>query len=173
MRVLFYTIFILSSGTACAQAETPVILNGTTNSVPATNNTNVIPPSSFNLEKVEEEESLKLDSSAYKIPAASKESLELKDIHQKPSRKKFKASRKAKEAATFEESESLMEDAEKVTDESINANEVLDDTYSNSQSTKALEMQNMSTGFSSTYSTSDMQRTSRSPSVQQQFQMMD
>ncbi|MFK7786688.1 MAG: hypothetical protein AB8B56_16335 [Crocinitomicaceae bacterium] len=169
MRVLFYTILILSSGTACAQAETPVILNGTTNIAPATNNTNVVTPSHELKER--EEESLEVDSSASIVPVMSKESLNLEDINQEPSRKKYKMSRRAKQSSTFEEAEPVMEDAEKVNDELIISTEGIDDGYSNSQSTKAVEMQNVSTGFSSTYSVSDMQRTSRSPSIQQQFQM--
>jgi hypothetical protein len=168
MRVLFYTIFILSSGTIVAQTETPAVLNNTTNNVPATNNSNVTSPT-LSVEELEEE-AVEVDSTVA-VPVVRQEAVQVKGIRSKSARKKFKSAEPIQEVPAYKESVPVMDmEAEKdLDDEKISTEGVsLDESE---QSVKAMEMQSVSTNFSSTYSTSDMQRTSRSPSVQQQYQM--
>lgn len=173
MRVLIYTMLILSSGTAFAQQETQeteeieVIFNGNTNNIPVTNNTNTnsnvaTPP--LTIESLEKE-SIDLDSTA--APTISTKDLRKKKIQRIPAKGKFKPSKRIEESPSIE-AEPIME--EKVLDDVEMSNEGIGYNF-DSESAKAVEMNKVSTKFSSTYSTSDTQRMSRSPSMQQQVQM--
>ncbi|MDG1333191.1 MAG: hypothetical protein P8P74_12730 [Crocinitomicaceae bacterium] len=165
MRVLIYTMFILSSGTLLAQQGNETL--NSTNKAPVTNNnTNVVSPN-MELETIEEE-SIQADSTLVVPASISTKSLERKEIQRKPARgKKYKSSTRIQESPAIQSEpvmdEKVMEDAEMINTQ--------DGSYGNSQSVKAVEMKTVSTNFSSTYSTSDTQRTSRSPSIQQQVQM--
>ena len=164
MRVLIYTIFLLSSGTLFAQQETE-ILNGETNNIPATNNSNVVTPT-LTIESAEE--STEADSTAAAPPPViSSKALRKKEIQSKPAKGKFKSSKRTQESPAMEAEPMLDEKA--IEEEEMVTHGV--DSYSSAEMSKAVEMKTVSTNFSSTYSTSDTQRTSRSPSIQQQVQM--
>jgi len=158
MRVLIYTIFFLSSASVFAQNNNE-ILNETNSNAPATTNSNVVTPGI--VEKSEAEEVETVDSTATAVPVIETESRGRKEVQRAPARvKKYKSS------------EQMEEMPQPVFDK--NDSEIITEGagYSfGSESAKAVEMKKVSTNFSSTYSTSDMQRSSRSPSLQQQIQM--
>lgn len=173
MRVLIYTIFILSSVVSFAQQQETETLNGVTNTPETNNNSNIATPILELEEAMEEaeetkEEEIEVDSTELvPVRTISTESLRKKDIQRKPSRGKFKSTRRVQESPAFQAEpleEEVYEDVDVI-------NQGVDFNYSSSEAAKAVEMKNVSTSFSSSYSTSDMQRTSRSPSVQQQVQM--
>lgn len=159
MRVLLYIFVVVSSGMLFGQSNNET-LNNTTNA-PATNsNSNNVP---MRLEGINE-----LDTTTLIVPESttveptSVKSIELKRIPA-PKREVYRGKSKMEEAAPAADEEVILE------------KELLDaeDSYGGAveESTKALEMKKVSEGFSSTYSISDMQRTSRSPSDLQQIQM--
>lgn len=162
MRVLLYIFVVVSSGMLFGQSNNET-LNNTTNA-PATNsNSNNVP---MRLEGINE-----LDTTTLIVPESttveptSVKSIELKRIPA-PKREVYRGKSKMEEAVPT---------APAADEEVVLEKELLDaeDSYGGAveESTKALEMKKVSEGFSSTYSISDMQRTSRSPSDLQQIQM--
>lgn len=169
MRVLVYTLLFLSSGSLIAQQGVEVT-NGTMNNAPATNNSNMsIPvPSSQELEET------KLDTTIQVTPARankiSTESIQKKEIQKIETRGKSK-SYKRESNERIEESVPAMEESPLKDINQTVESDADNSTVESTESLKAVEMKKVSVGFSSTYSTSDLQRTSRSPSFQQQIQM--
>ena len=165
MRVLIYTIVFLSSGSLHAQHG-----NENLNNPPVTNNTNVVSPT-ITVEEVEELEEVEMDSTiaapAAPSPKISTESIQKKEIQS------VQVRRKSKSAKRLEKEQSI--DAEPAKDiqviDDLNESRELEGYASSTESVKAVEMKEVSTNFSSTYTTSDMQRSQRSPSIQQQVQM--
>ena len=166
MRVLVYTILFLSSSSILAQ-QGNVILNGTTN-----NNNNIEINRNSNAAPIFiMEEEVEMDSTIQVLPAPatkiSSESIQKKEIQKKPAKGKYKASKRSKEGRSME--------AEPAMENEVQEDQYLefkdDSGYSAIESGKAVEMEKVSVGFSSTNISSDTQRTSRSPSFQQQIQM--
>lgn len=171
MRVLVYTILFLSSGSILAQNANE-LNNGNTNSTPIyTNNSNVA-PNNIILEEVEEVEEVEFDTTIV-VPSApaskiSSESMNKKGIQKVEAKGKSKGSKRFK-AVPIQEAEprdvrDLLDDTE-LEVESISSNSA------NISHEKQMEMEGYSVGFTVSKSSSDTQRTSRSPSMQQQVQM--
>lgn len=160
MRVLLYTIVLLASSSIAAQQGVPANNSNVYNSNSVTNS-----PEQF--------EEVEMDSVVEIInkPAADKsiQKIERKEVD---SREKSKSAKKTESLQKSSPAEGiqLMEESTKY--ELEDASPPPPPMPAPSQeSSKALEMRNVSTGFSSTSVNSDMQRTSRSPSYQQQIQM--
>ncbi len=156
MRVVLYIFMIVSSGTLFGQ-QVNENLNNTTNS-PATN-TNVSPTITL-------EESVVIDSTANEMVPQTTEDLESIQVKKAPGAKRFRFNGKSKmqDAAPASPAKDIeVEEKETMYDESYGASSV--------ESSKSLKMQSVSVEFSNSYSSSDLQRTSRSPSDLQQLQM--
>ncbi len=164
MRVLLYTIMLLTSSCIFAQQGTPANnSNG--------NNNNISVPTMETVEEVEMDTTA--EQSITPASARSSEKLERKEIQSKEiqTQGKSKATKKV-------EAEQEMAPVEDMKIEGLkDAQDKLDDAMPAPPSppapsiAKAAEMKNVSTGFSTTNLDSDMQRSSRSPSLQQQVQM--
>lgn len=165
MRVLVYTIMFLSSSSLLAQQ---VSTNGTNNS-PATNNVNITLPLS-----TEEVEEMEMDSVLQEItikaPKATTESLRKKEIQKVEKEVKQKGYRQESNEGLAVPSAAMNEKIQEDSDLKLESDEESFEAES-VESVKAAEMKKVSVDFSNTSSTSDMQRASRSPSFQQQFQM--
>ncbi len=156
MRVVLYIFMIVSSGTLFGQ-QVNENLNNTTNS-PATN-TNVSPTITL-------EESVVIDSTANEMVPQTTEDLESIQVKKAPGAKRFRFNGKSKmqDAAPASPAKDIeVKEKETLYDESYGASSV--------ESSKSLKMQSVSVEFSNSYSSSDLQRTSRSPSDLQQLQM--
>lgn len=156
MRVLLYIFMIVSSGTLFSQ-QVNENLNNTTNA-PATN-TNSAPVITL-------EESIEADSTMNEGVTLDKKSIDAISVKKAPASRRFRSSGKKKMEQAVPASP--MEETEEVQDK-----ELLDEVgYGSSvESSKASEMKVVSTEFSNSYTSSDLQRTSRSPSDLQQIQM--
>ncbi len=169
MRVLVYTILFLSSGSILAQ-QTNELNNGTTNNTPIYTNNSNVSPANVTLEEVEE---IELDTTINVVPPPlapkiSTESIKKKEIQETPAKDgKLNSSRRFKKDKSINE-EPVM-DGEVLED--MNPESRSDAYYSPSESLKSVEMEEISIDFSTTSISSDIQRTSRSPSLQQQVQM--
>lgn len=160
MRVLLYTIVLLASSSIAAQQGVPANNSNVYNSNSVTNS-----PEQF--------EEVEMDSVVEIInkPAADKsiQKIERKEVDSREKSKSAKKTESLQESSPVEGIQ-LMEESTKY--ELEDASPPPPPMPAPSQeSSKALEMRNVSTGFSSTSVNSDMQRTSRSPSYQQQIQM--
>lgn len=160
MRVLLYTIVLLASSSIAAQQGVPANNSNVYNSNSVTNS-----PEQF--------EEVEMDSVVEIInkPAADKsiQKIERKEVDSREKSKSAKKTESLQESSPVEGIQ-LMEESTKY--ELEDASPTPPPMPAPSQeSSKALEMRNVSTGFSSTSVNSDMQRTSRSPSYQQQIQM--
>lgn len=160
MRVLLYTIVLLASSSIAAQQGVPANNSNVYNSNSVTNS-----PEQF--------EEVEMDSVVEIInkPAADKsiQKIERKEVDSREKSKSAKKTESIQESSPAEGIQ-LMEESTKY--ELEDASPPPPPMPAPSQeSSKALEMRNVSTGFSSTSVNSDMQRTSRSPSYQQQIQM--
>ncbi|NVK64317.1 MAG: hypothetical protein HWE22_07000 [Flavobacteriales bacterium] len=156
MRVVLYIFMIVSSGTLFGQ-QVNENLNNTTNS-PATN-TNVSPTITL-------EESVVIDSTANEMVPQTTEDLESIQVKKAPGAKRFRFNGKSKmqDAAPASPAKDIeVKEKETLYDEGYGASSV--------ESSKSLKMQSVSVEFSNSYSSSDLQRTSRSPSDLQQLQM--
>lgn len=169
MRVLVYTILFLSSSSILAQ-QGNVILNGTTNNNNTNNNIEINRNSNAAPISITEEEEVELDSIIQVIPAPatkiSSESIKKKEIQKAPKSGKYKPSKRSKEVRSVEAEPAMENEVQE--DQYLDLN---DSRYSAVESGRAVEMEKVSVGFSSTNISSDTQRTSRSPSFQQQIQM--
>jgi hypothetical protein len=174
MRVLFYTITFFLSGTLVAQVNTEI---------PATNSN--VPANSTNLnyqneaEEVKSEELLDtvviIESTTIKaVSVEAVKKIERRDERLEKPANEPSSPRKAKTrmetdavtpapAATADDVKDSFEDAE--------AEEVTISVEKESSSLKKMEMEKVSGGFSNTNMDADRQRSSRSPSYQQQAMM--
>lgn len=162
MRVLVYTIMFLSSSSILAQNNNE-LNNGNTNSTPAYTNNSTVAPAP----PVVEKEEVELDSTTV-VPEVirSNESINKKEIQRVKAKDRSRSPRRMK-AVPAQPEKAL----EREVLEDMNEEISIDDESLEVQAPQAVEMEKVSLGFSNTYSTSDTQRTSRSPSFEQQIQM--
>ncbi len=169
MRVLVYTILFLSSGSILAQ-QTNELNNGTTSSTPIYTNNSNVSPTNVTLEEVEE---IELDTTFNIVPLTPASKISVEPIRKKEIQKIPGKGGRPNSSKKFKNEKSINE--EPVMDrevlEDMNPESRSDAYYSPSESLKVVEMEKISVNFSKTSVSSDIQRTSRSPSFQQQIQM--
>lgn len=169
MRVLVYTILFLSSGSIIAQQGG--VTNGTTNNTPASNNLNIAVPSNASEELEEVEIDTVIQVKPVRATKISSESIQKKEIQKVESKGKYKASKREANEQLEESAPVMQEKALDDLEQKVESDADFSVVESSVESLKAAEMKKVSVDFSNTYSTSDLQRSSRSPSFQQQIQM--